>query len=307
MIKHLRIKARAQRTVRLLINSFFLLFSNKKNIIVTNVSMIVVKDKVKHCNIGDDLNYYIIEELSKKKIFNYCDVIYPNKQNPVYMCIGSIIDWMTTSNSIIGGSGVRDNNNPLPAHPLKVLAVRGPLTRDYLLSNGIECPEVYGDPALLLPHIYPSINIYKRFSMGIILHKNDLNNDIVHKFILEKNQEVTIIDIMHYDNWRDVINHILECKIIISSSLHGLILSDAYDIPNFWIKFSDKTFDGSFKYLDYFASVCRQTKAPIEINNIENLAEILNNPPEFQHIHFNPSPLLSVCPFLSQSKYSNGK
>ena len=97
--------------------------------------------------------------------------------------------------------------------------------------------------------------------MGIILHKNDLNNDIVHKFILEKNQEVTIIDIMHYDNWRDVINHILECKIIISSSLHGLILSDAYDIPNFWIKFSDKTFDGSFKYFRLFCFCVQADKS----------------------------------------------
>lgn len=56
------------------------------------------------------------------------------------------------------GAGVIDDAKELPAHPKKVLAVRGPLSRKYLLDRGIECPAVYGDPALLVPKVYhPSV------------------------------------------------------------------------------------------------------------------------------------------------------
>ena len=99
------------------------------------------------------------------------------------MVIGSIIDWMTNKDSIIWGSGVRNPDNPLPAIPHKVLAVRGPLTRKYLVSQGVECPEIYGDPALLLPKFYSPPIVDKKYSIGIILHKNDLGNSVIEEFI----------------------------------------------------------------------------------------------------------------------------
>ena len=74
------------------------------------------------------------------------------------MCIGSIMDWMTNNESYIWGSGVRDNTNKLKCKPHKVLAVRGPLSRQYLIDNGVDCPPVYGDPALLLPLITPPLH-----------------------------------------------------------------------------------------------------------------------------------------------------
>lgn len=307
LMSKLRLKNRLFCLFQKTTNTIFFFCSNKDKIIILNVSMTTFGQNVNHNNIGDDLNFYLIQKLIEKngehlKIFNYCDIFHwgntiNKKKN--YMCIGSIIDWMTNSNSVIWGSGVRDNSHKLQTYPYKVTAVRGPLTRNYLLSQGIDCPPIYGDPALLLPLFYKPKNTTKRFKIGIILHKNDINNISIKKFS-HTNPDVTIIKIRKYKHWKDVIDQICQCEIIISSSLHGLILDDAYAIPNTWIKFSEKTFDGSFKYLDYFASVKRTTKAPIIISTQTLDINFLMKETKRNYlpISFNSTPLLKACPFI---------
>ncbi len=41
-----------------------------------------------------------------------------------------------------------------------------------------------------------------------------------------------LIKVQSYKNWKDVIKQVLSCEYVITSSLLGLILSDAYGIPN---------------------------------------------------------------------------
>ena len=108
--------------------------------------------------------------------------------------------------------------------------------------------------------------------------------------------------ILNIIDWRQVIKEIVECEMIISSSLHGLILSDAYHIPNIWIKFSDETFDGSFKYLDYFASVKRPIDRPLIIRSRLDLSDLLQYKDSYSPITFDAQKLLSVCPFIDKNK-----
>ena len=57
----------------------------------------------------------------------------------------------------------------------KIHAVRGPLTKAKLDSEGIACPEVFGDLALLMPEIYdPSFK--KKYKVGILPHYVDKKN-----------------------------------------------------------------------------------------------------------------------------------
>ena len=146
----------------------------------------------------------------------------------------------------------------------------------------------------------PFVN--KKYLIGVILHKNDLGNSIIKEFIERERNKARQIDIKHYKDWRQVIKEIVECEMIISSSLHGLILSDAYHIPNIWIKFSDETFDGSFKYLDYFASVKRPIDGPLVIRSRLDLSDLLQYKDSYSPITFDAQKLLSVCPFIDKNK-----
>jgi len=124
------------------------------------------------------------------------------------------------------------------------------LTRNVLLESGVNCPEVYGDPALLFPyHYYPYIQ--KKYKLGIIPHWSHINSPLLSKF--KNDDDIKIIDFKRYSDWKTVIKQIVSCEFIVSESLHGLIISEAYKIPNIWVSFGDIGQD--FKYEDFFMSL----------------------------------------------------
>lgn len=61
---------------------------------------------------------------------------------------------------------------------------------------------------------------------------------------------------MNTNDYKSVIDQIVQSKLIISSSLHGVILADAYGVPSVWYRGLGKDID--FKYLDYYASTGRK-------------------------------------------------
>lgn len=269
-------------------------FIRTKEKVLLNVWMQLSKGRVQHRNFGDELNFYIVKSLTNKSLFNLPCILYKTKEN--FLVIGSIIETHANKDSIIWGSGAMyGNDRKLRETPKKVLAVRGPLTRKYLLSQGIDCPEIYGDPALLLPRIYlPQVT--KKYKLGIIPHYLDFESEFLSE--LKKDLEVKIIKLSGYKEWKKVIDEICECEFIASSSLHGLIISDAYHIPNVWIRLSDKISGGNFKYHDYFMSVNREVETPILINDIVKKEQILEYKFQYKPITWSSEELLKVCPFL---------
>lgn len=133
--------------------------------------------------------------------------------------------------------------------PHKTLAVRGPRTRAAFLRQGYECPPVYGDPALLMPLIYkPTGNLQD--SIGIVPHYVD--KDIAKK-LFENDNTYKLINV--FDSIEKVIDDITSCKFVLSSSLHGLIISHAYRIPCAWLKLSDDLWGDDTKFHDHFESI----------------------------------------------------
>ena len=55
------------------------------------------------------------------------------------------------------------------------------------------------------------------------------------------------------------------CEVIVSSSLHGLIIADAYGIPTVWAKFGNDINGNDFKFYDYYWSLGMSDIKPLEI------------------------------------------
>lgn len=210
-------------------------------------------------NFGDELSAFIVSKLLPLNNFVY------NKNSSGFeknlIAIGSYIQ-VARSNYYIFGSGARTLKDRVAYEHLNTISVRGPKTREFLLSKGIDCPELYGDPALFVsryytPRIVPELN----GKIGIIPHFTD-NTDYVSQ---DKLSCFHLIDVC--DDWRRVIDKICSCSHILSSSLHGLICSDAYGVPNLWLEYKDLQ-EGHFKFEDYFLS---QGRAFDKINNINDL------------------------------------
>src|SRR5690554_4142773 len=203
--------------------------------------------------------------------------------------IGSSIH-LSDQNSIIWGAGCISPRH-LPANkPKSTKAVRGPLTRDLLINNEIDCPEIYGDPALLLPIIYSPKRHRKKYKLGVIPHYIDKDNKTIQ--LIKDRKDILIINIEVGSNFKYFINQIVSCEEVISSSLHGLIVADAYGIPNDWCEFGDKVIGDGFKFKDYFASVGRSTNTPIDLRNGFDEELIKNHLSHWQPINYDPTALL---------------
>ncbi len=299
-----KITFKLSHIVGTLFNTILFLFTNKNKVLVVNGWMELYGKYPLHQNLGDELNYYLLKELSKRKIFNYKN-LYVKCIN--YCCIGSIIDTLSNSKTIIWGAGLITDETILNIVPLKVCAVRGALTRDYLLAKGIQCPEVYGDPALLLPLIYDSRRISKnervKKFVGVIPHISDLNNVNVRRFV--SYEGVKIIRLCGYKHWHDIIDEINQCDFVISSSLHGVIISDAYNIPNVWVEFSNNVIGNGFKFRDYYSSVRKNIPEPVKILNSTSLEELLGYKKYWEPINIDLNKLLQACPFEIKEKFRN--
>jgi len=247
-------------------------------------------------NFGDVLNPILILFLANIKAIPILSRYYSQEH---FLVVGSILQY-ATKHSIVWGSGFISESSHCIEKPLKIHAVRGPLTRKKLIEDGIECPEVYGDPAMLLPLVYAP-KIEKKYKIGIVPHYVDKNHSWI-KNICDQ-EDVLIIDVINEDPLK-VVDKIISCKTIVSSSLHGLIISDAYKIPSLWIEFSGKLIGGHFKFNDYYHSINYNNQQPFIIENETMLEELLNFV-ELKKIELSLQKLLLSSPFRIKKEILN--
>lgn len=255
------------------------------------------RHKEGHGNFGDELNPYIVKNLSGKEV-NWIDVnllfddkwlafktliknLYRHKIDitfflkyayynfiatpTVLLVIGSILENTFSSKNIIWGAGFINSTTQKVKGIF--LAVRGFRTIDKLKKMSLALPEVVGDPAILLPLIYKPKSKNKE-KIGVIPHYQHYQS-FKEKF----DDRFIVINLL--DDIEKVIDEIASCKFTLSTSLHGIIVSHAYSIPSIWSEFSElslsKLFGDNIKFYDYFSSVEIEDYEPIIFNNFQQM------------------------------------
>lgn len=241
-------------------------------------------------NWGDKLNPVLVKLVSGRRAIPRPEVL-NLAGRPVHYVIGSGLGAVTDPKAVIWGTGfLRYDQVPL-VRPKKIAAVRGPLSRQKYLDAGIDCTDLYGDPALLYPLFYkPSPP--KKYTLGVIPHFREKQLPVFRA--LAEQPGVKIIDIQ--GGLEEVVDGALACDVIASSSLHGLIIADAYKIPSVWIRASQLPKGDYFKFRDYFMSVGRSQLDPLMLDRDRGVQEILDRA-QMSTIEIDLERLLEACPF----------
>lgn len=191
-------------------------------------------------NFGDILSPVLFDHFGipyKESSYEDCNII----------SIGSVAR-LAKDNDIVVGSGIIKKHEKLNKNAIWK-CVRGPRTREQVLLWGGECPDIYGDPALLLPLLCEESE--KKYDVGLIPH-------YFHLTQFQRYYNMPIIDVRNTDPLK-VVKQITECKYIISSSLHGIIAAHAYGIPAAWVDFGGLYGDRS-KFYDHYEAMGLQAR-----------------------------------------------
>lgn len=191
-------------------------------------------------NFGDDINPWFYRQLSG-------DNFWQRTSKPHILGIGSIAEKMTPHSRVAGSGFIRPLARSEVVRPHSCFSLRGELSAEIL---GF-APQYYGDPMSLINLILPLDGSQKRPVLGIVPHVNELGSAIWNRF--RNRDDVVVIDVRK--NPVEVVREIASCSHIASQSLHGLVVADAYEIPNAWIEPADSMMGADFKFNDYFTSV----------------------------------------------------
>ena len=239
-------------------------------------------------NVGDLMSPWLVSKMTGREV-TWAD------DQPHYLVIGSILNNSNRASVVWGAGSFGVEDGSRFSAEATYTAVRGPLTRARLVARKIRCPEVYGDPALLAP-AYFAPEVAKTHDYGIVTRWRERRWDRT-----EIGPGVRVIDLGRSDV-EAVIEEILSCRRVVTGSLHGLIVADAYGIPSAWVR-SATAFGGPYKFFDYFASVDKfrmyqdfDTSLPVTTKRLRESLDFDGRPISFDH-----RALLDACPFLERA------
>ena len=210
-------------------------------------------------NVGDTLTPIVVKHFTNKEV-----VRVDEKESGKLLGVGSIMQSLKKGDTVWGSGSMFEGDN-FSKIDCTVLATRGKLTELQMAQK----PGVYGDPALLLPLIY-NPEVEKTTAIGIVPHYVDMKR--VMQSTAVATGAVKIIDVL--TDWQSFIREVKSCETIISSSLHGIIIAEAYGIPAEWTDWSDEVWGKGFKFRDYLTGTGRAEQVHGKFPPIEDLARI---------------------------------
>jgi len=229
-------------------------------------------------NLGDVLSYYLLDKLGVLYVkttpynANLCmigsilDLCFfknrcNNKSLKIFIknTVSRILHFFLKRDLHIWGSGFISEYEQIKheklerfVNPIKIHALRGRISKsrcEKVLSNNLD-DVTLGDPGLLSNILINFTKEDKKYDVGIVPHFVDKDNKYLSNIDLKSKTKV-IIDITA--DAIEILKKVAQCKVILSSALHGLIVADSFNIPNQWVVFSDNVIGDGYKFKDYYS------------------------------------------------------
>ncbi len=192
-----------------------------------------------HENFGDALTPFLLPR------YGLVPLLAPAREAEL-VGVGSILEMVDDDfTGAVWGTGLmHEKAHPLPG--AMFLAVRGALTRDLL---GLEPGIALGDPGLLLSR-FVTVRAEARHIVIVPhgLHASDPAFAHLEVQARERHR-VTRVDTAAHP--MAVARQVRRASLVISSSLHGLVLADALGIPAVWVTLDVPLWGGDFKFRDH--------------------------------------------------------
>jgi len=247
-------------------------------------------------NFGDELSPLIVSFLTGRSV-EHCGPLTCDLTG-----IGSILDRFTRAkgrlatylrrtllgrNIAVWGSGLIQDTGPR-RHNLQLLALRGQQTR-VAMAGDATLP--LGDPGLLVGRMIG--RQAQRFAIGVVPHYTDRDDPMVQA--LRSIKDVRVIDVD--GDTMTVTRDIGACGLVLSSSLHGLIVADSLGLPNHRLTFGGRLKGGDFKFLDYASAIGRPDVAATSLARPEDVLRFASGAADFSY----QSGIDGVCDALERA------
>jgi pyruvyltransferase len=199
-------------------------------------------------NFGDHLSKVIVQAVAGEYGLTLEDEV---RQPKRMLAIGSIAHF-AQDGDVLWGTGVNGKIDlaRITARNIDVRAVRGPKTAAVLKDLGVPVPAIYGDPGLLVPRYFGE-RFQRTASRDYIIVPN------LHDLSLVADRPETVSPLL---GWNVVVEAITSSKFVVSSSLHGIVIAEAFGIPARYVRLSET--ESRFKYDDYAQGTGRFELAP---------------------------------------------
>lgn len=215
------------------------------------------RDDPKQQNFGDYLSPLLVEMLSGKS------VVYAPVHKADMMAIGSILPREAKARRFflprrlhIWGSGTDAEGLSFSARHY-YHALRGVKSVEQVV--GLRGQPALGDPGLLAAQWWEGRpRPEKRYRVGLIPHYVDQHDPYIE--MAAKLPGVHLINVF----WpvEELLRAVQSCDFILSSSMHGLIVADAFSVPNRRLRLSAGRIS-DFKFVDYYSAFALQEPEPL--------------------------------------------
>ncbi|MEW5425273.1 polysaccharide pyruvyl transferase family protein [Amorphus sp. 3PC139-8] len=242
-------------------------------------------------NVGDQLNPYMLPKITGWPIYRASSSLVPHLR-----AIGSLIGSATFMSTIWGAGSIdgvapRHRINPSRVHALRGAGTFALLDRLY----GIDRTIPLGDPALLMPRYFNPM-VERRYDVAVIPHfsETEAAANIVAQ---SRTPMLRVLDVR--SDPEAFVTQLCECRAVLSSSLHGLILADAYEVPNVWVSFGGRLLGGEWKFYDYYSVTDAAAPARVDASTPAALDALVESHGALAKVHrymYSTDDLLAAFP-----------